>query len=91
MKKKEKILIGILLILLVVVGSIYINVKTTNNGNVIQKQEISKGQLSEVSGENAYVATQSHLAEVNAQNQTLTNLNTQIANTTVTADRLLKG
>lgn len=91
MKKKEKILIGILLILLLVVGSIYINVKFTNNENVIQKQETSKGQLSETSGENAYVSTESHLAEVNAQNQQLTDLNTQISNTTVTADRLLKG
>ena len=91
MKKKEKILIGILLILLVIVGSIYINVKNTNKGSVIQRQETSKGQLTETSGENAYVSTQSHLAEVNAQNQELTDLNTQISNTTVTADRLLKG
>ena len=83
MKKKEKILIGILLILLVIVGSIYINVKNTNKGNAIQKQEISKGQLSQTEGENAYVSTQSHLAEVNAQNQELTDLNTQISETTV--------
>ena len=72
MKKNEKIFISTLIILIIILLAIIGILLATNikNKNIIQKQVSEVQKLAETSGENSFITTADHLAEVNTSLQT---------------------
>ena len=82
MKKNEKIFISTLIILIIILLAIIGILLATNikNKNIIQKQVSEVQKLAETSGENSFITTADHLAEVNASVAKLTEFKSTIAN-----------
>ena len=78
MKKFQKLILGIILVLLMIITLLIgINI---GNKNTIQKQLEETQKLTTTSDENTYITTADHLTEVNASVAKLTEFKSAIAN-----------
>ena len=77
MKKFQKLILGIILVLLIIIA-LLIGI-SIGNRNTIQKQLEETQKLTATSEENSYITTADHLAEVNASVAKLTEFKKEIA------------
>lgn len=70
--KNKKVSIKIILLIIVILTSIgFVLIKINNKNTNIEKQEISKEQLTQTTGSNSYVTMADHLSESNAVSRNL--------------------
>ena len=79
MNKFQKLILGILIIVLITIICILIAIKVGNK-NIIQNQSKEAEKLAETNQDNSYITTEDHLAEVNASVSKLTEFKSAIAN-----------
>ena len=70
MKKNQKLILGILIIILISIICALISINLQNK-NIIQKQSKEVEKLAEVNQNNSYITTSDHLAEVNSSVQSI--------------------
>ena len=78
MNKFQKLILGILIIVLITIICILIAIKVENK-NIIQNQSKEAEKLAETNQDNSYITTEDHLIEVNASIAKLTEFKSAIA------------